>query len=246
MLKYPKDKPQEYRAMEHSRTDAAINGIIRLIMKNDLQPGDKLPTEMQLTELLGVGRSTLREATRTLAMRNILEIRQGSGIFVSPKRGVPEDPLGLTFMKSDARLSRELFDIRLLLEPQAAAWAAANAGAEQMAQLETLCDEIKLRIDADESYYELDEAFHSCIARSSGNRVLANLIPIVVSSIYLTTRSSEDRFRHNTDAQHRRILMAIRRHDVTGAAVAMSEHLNINREFFADKQEQEERTEETT
>ena len=225
--------------MEHSRTDAAINGLIGFIMKHELQPGDKLPTEMQLTELLGVGRSTLREATRTLAMRNILEIRQGSGIFVSPKRGVPEDPLGLTFLPNDARLSRELFDIRLLLEPQAAAWAAAHATPEQVAELEELCEEIRRRIEAEESYYEADEAFHSCIARCSGNQVLANLIPIVVSSIYLTTLSSADRFRHSTTAQHRRILTAIRRHDAVGAAMAMSEHLNINREFFADQQEEE-------
>ena len=229
---------EKQTTQEHSLTDAAVNGIIRLIMTNDMQPGDKLPTEYQLAEQLGVGRSTLREATRTLAMRNILEIRQGAGTFVSAKRGVPQDPLGLTFMENDARLALELFDIRLMLEPKAAEWAAAKASQEQWRELEDCCDTLKARIDAGESYSEADEAFHSCIARCSGNRVLANLIPIVVSSIPMTTLSSEDRFRHSTDAQHRRILGALRRRDATGAAMAMSEHLNLNREFFAAKLEE--------
>ncbi len=220
---------------ERSLAETAMNGIIGLIIKNNMQPGDKLPTEYKLAELLGVGRSTLREATRTLAMRNILEIRQGAGTFVSEKRGVPEDPLGLTFMHGDAKLALELFDIRLILEPKAAEWAAANAGQADIEELERRCCEVEHRIEADESYFEADEQFHSGIARSSGNRVMANLIPIVVSSIYMTTVSTEDQFRQQTHQQHRQIFNAIRRHDCVGAALAMSEHLNMNREFFAHK-----------
>lgn len=222
-------------AQERSLAETAMNGIIGLIIKNNMQPGDKLPTEYNLAELLGVGRSTLREATRTLAMRNILEIRQGSGTFVSEKRGVPEDPLGLTFMRSDAKLALELFDIRLILEPKAAEWAAVNAAPADIEELGQRCCEVERRIEADESYFEADEQFHSGIARSSGNRVMANLIPIVVSSIYMTTVSTEDQFRQHTYQQHRQIFNAIRRRDCVGAALAMSEHLNMNREFFAHK-----------
>ncbi len=226
---------EKQRVQEHSLSDSAANGIIKFIIKNDMQPGDKLPTEYELAEMLGVGRSTLREASRTLSMRNILEIRQGSGTFVSEKRGVPEDPLGLTFMKNDARLSMELFDIRLILEPKAAEWAANRAAEEELEELEMCCAEVERRIDLEESYFDADEAFHSCIARCSGNRVLGNLIPIVVSSIYMTTVSTEDQFRQNTYKQHRRIFNAVQRKDPVGAAMAMSEHLNMNREFFAGK-----------
>ena len=214
-----------------SLTNGAMNAIVQLIVDNAMQPGDKLPTEQQLTEMLGIGRSTLREATRSLANRNVLEIRQGVGTFVSGKRGISDDPLGVTFMKNDPRLSLELFETRMLLEPQCAAWAAANATPEQLEQLERYCLDIERRIDAGENYYEVDLAFHSLIAECGGNRVMANLVPIVVSSISLATVSQKGELRDRTALQHRRILNAITRKDPFGASMAMTEHLNMNREF---------------
>lgn len=210
-----------------------MNAIIQLIVDNDMQPGDKLPTEQQLTEMLGIGRSTLREATRSLANRNVLEIRQGIGTFVSEKRGVAEDPLGITFMKNDPRLSLELFEVRLLLEPQCAAWAAINIQPDQLKQLEEYSLEIERRINVSENYYEVDLAFHALIAECSGNRILTNLVPIIVSSISLATVSNKGELRDRTAVQHRHILDAIQRRDSFGASMAMTEHLNMNREFCA-------------
>ena len=82
-----------------SRIDLATEQIIGLIQEKNLQPGDRLPNEQELATLLEVGRSTLREAIRRLVTRNILVVRQGSGTYVSDQMGVPEDPLGLTFIK---------------------------------------------------------------------------------------------------------------------------------------------------
>ncbi|EEQ47942.1 FadR/GntR family transcriptional regulator, partial [Selenomonas flueggei] len=81
-------------------TDAVAAQIIEYIQEHGLAPGDKLPTEQELVEMFQVSRSTLREAFKTLVSRNILETRQGSGTYVSPKRGIPTDPLGLTFMQT--------------------------------------------------------------------------------------------------------------------------------------------------
>ncbi len=75
--------------------------IIRIIKENELRPGDRLDTEMELSRRLGVGRGTVREAIKGLVSRNILVVRQGSGTFISPRPGVSDDPLGLTFAKED-------------------------------------------------------------------------------------------------------------------------------------------------
>ena len=105
-----------YRKEQKSLVDTVSDQIIQLILEQDMQPGDKLPTEMELSHRLGVGRSTLREAVRRLAVRNVLEVHQGSGTFVSRKKGVPEDPLGLTFIGDGPKVALELSDIRLMLE----------------------------------------------------------------------------------------------------------------------------------
>ena len=74
----------------------AAEGILDYIRTNDMKPGDRLPTEQELTQLLEVGRGTVREAVQSLASRNILEVRQGAGTFLSDKNGIMEDPLGLS------------------------------------------------------------------------------------------------------------------------------------------------------
>ena len=84
-----------------SRVDLAVDQIIQVILDRDMKAGDKLPNEYDLARELGVGRSTLREAIKRLVARNILTARQGAGTFVSEKNGVPEDPLGLTFMMEE-------------------------------------------------------------------------------------------------------------------------------------------------
>lgn len=84
-----------------SRVDLAVDQIIQVILDRNMKAGDKLPNEYDLARELGVGRSTLREAIKRLVARNILTARQGAGTFVSEKNGVPEDPLGLTFMMEE-------------------------------------------------------------------------------------------------------------------------------------------------
>ncbi len=88
---------------------------------------DKLPNETVLCERLNVGRSSLREAMRALASRNIVTIRQGSGTYVASSTGVINDPLGLNFIKNKQKLIHDLMEIRFLLEPSIAALAAMHA-----------------------------------------------------------------------------------------------------------------------
>lgn len=101
--------------------------IIKYILDENLQPGDKLPNETVMCERLNVGRSSLREAMRALASRNVITIRQGSGSYVSATPGMIDDPLGLTFIEDKQKMIKDLMEIRFLIEPSIAAMAAIRA-----------------------------------------------------------------------------------------------------------------------
>ena len=81
--------------------------IIDYIAQNKMQPGQQLPTEAEFTAELGVSRGTLRDAFKVLIARNILEARQGSGTFIAQNMGIPDDPLGLTFIYDDEHLATD-------------------------------------------------------------------------------------------------------------------------------------------
>ena len=82
---------------EKSLPQKISEDIIALILEENLQPGDKLPNETILSERLNARRSSVREAMKLLASRNIVTIRQGSGTYISSSPGMVDDPLGFTF-----------------------------------------------------------------------------------------------------------------------------------------------------
>ena len=213
-------------------TKAVEKKIIKIIKENYMQPGDKLKNEYELAELLNVSRGTIREAIKSLVSRNILEVRQGAGTFVSNKNGVPEDPLGLTFIsdiKEDKKVALDLLDIRLMLEPEIAALAAVKGTTKQIKTMLEQCKIVEELIKKGEDYREADILFHKRIAQCSGNRVIENLIPIINSSVSLTINLTEDVFRQNTYKEHRAVAEAIASGDSLGAKCAMIVHLNTNR-----------------
>ena len=219
-----------------SKIEETARHIIDFITSRQMLPGDKMPTEPVLMENLNVSRSTLREAIRILSARNILEVRQGSGTFISKRCGVPKDPLGLTFIYDDDRLAIDLLDIRLMIEPQTALLAALHATEEQCRALLEQCALFEKLIETDEDYEDEDIALHMMIAEASGNRVLSNLSYILHTSVKKNIVSTEDALRdNNTLIYHRRIVDAIVHHDATGAYNAMTIHVTMLWEFISAK-----------
>ena len=89
--------------------------IISFILDQHLQPGDKLPNEAILSKQLDIGRSSLREAMKLLASRNIVTIKQGSGTYVASSPGIVDDPFGFTFISDKKKLVQDLLEIRFYL-----------------------------------------------------------------------------------------------------------------------------------
>ena len=216
-------------------SDQTSDLLIELIIQENLKPGDRLPNEYELSEKLNVGRSTLREAVRSLKARNILEVKQGSGTYISKNIGINDDPLGFQFIKNTRALTEDLFTLRYILEPEVSMLAAQNRTEEELAELNHLRLSIEEALkEESDLHFELDIEFHSKIADMSDNIAMIHLIPIINQSITLYNHYyTNEQSKIEMVESHREIYENIERQDVLGARYAMQNHmLNIRKKLM--------------
>lgn len=214
-------------------TERVADQIVRDIIGNQLKPGDKLPNEFDLAAKLGVGRSTIREAVKTLVSRSIVEIRRGSGTFVSHRSGVSEDPLGLAFLPDRTRVAADLLELRFMIEPRLASLAAGQATQEQMKEMAELCQQCEQLLQAGEDFSEVYTMLHAAIARASGNVVVPNLAILLCSPSFLgAIDPNDDQFRPFIET-HQDLVRAICARDGNAAYDAMNAHLSVCRRHQA-------------
>ena len=216
-------------------SDQTSDLLIELIIQENLKPGDRLPNEYDLSEKLNVGRSTLREAVRSLKARNILEVKQGSGTYISKNIGINDDPLGFQFIKNTRALTEDLFTLRYILEPEVSMLAAQNRTEEELAELNHLRLSIEEALkEESDLHFELDIEFHSKIADMSDNIAMIHLIPIINQSITLYNHYyTNEQSKIEMVESHREIYENIERQDVLGAKYAMQNHmLNIRKKLM--------------
>ncbi|HFI2462078.1 TPA: FadR/GntR family transcriptional regulator [Streptococcus suis] len=207
--------------------EKASERLLELILERGYEVGDKLPNEYELAQDLEVGRSTVREAVRSLATRNILEVRQGSGTYISSKKGVSEDPLGFSLVRDRVKLTTDLFEVRYLLEPRIAERVAQFASDEDIARLEDIVVAIEDAVVAgDSKHLELDVQFHCMLAEMSGNLAMTSLMPVINQSIHLINENYSNRQMKTDSLQaHRNILMAIKQRHPVAAYDSMLAHI---------------------
>lgn len=205
----------------------AAEAIKGLILSGDLGPGDVLPSERELAGMLGISRPSLREAIRVLSAMNVLESRHGGGTYVTSL-----DPVLLAqpinfLLKVDSLGMRHLFEVRRVLEVEAARIAAARIGEEALAEIETIVEEATAAIGDPERYAELDFALHTRVVEATENPIYLGLYNSV-SEFSLESRRSTakvQKVRRAAHQSHLRIVAALRAHDPDRAAEAMREHL---------------------
>lgn len=201
--------------------------LLQLILERGYGIGDRLPNEYDLAQDLEVGRSTIREAVRSLATRNVLEVRQGSGTYISGKKGVAEDPLGFSLVKDKLKLTTDLFELRYLLEPRIAERVAQFATDEDIVLLEEVVLAIEESVARNDGrHLELDVQFHSMLGELSGNLAMTSLVPVINQSIHLINENYTSRqMKESSLKAHRMILMAIRNRHPVAAYDSMLGHI---------------------
>lgn len=211
--------------------DRIEDELMRYILEEPVEVGQKIPNEFDLAKRFGVGRSTIREAVKSLVSKGILEVKRGSGTYVISTCPPQEDPLGLSRLQEDKyKLALELFDVRLMLEPEIAAQAAEYATAEEMEQLKALRDQVEEIYQSGGDHIPKDIEFHTCIARCSKNRVVEMLVPVINTAVMTFANLTHRMLMKETIETHRAMVDAIVDQDPVGARCAMIMHLTYNRQ----------------
>lgn len=189
-------------------------------------PGGKLPNENDLSAELSVSRATLREAIRILTARGVLEIRRGKGTFVRSPLPAPQD-LGLQQLSKTRVNARDLYEMRLIFEPQAASLAAQRATQSELRRILQLGGRIEEKIKHGEDRTADEQAFHKAIATATHNEFMNQLQPILYSAIIEGVALSECNLEvaEDTISDHRMIMDFLKDRDAEGAKTAMKLHM---------------------
>lgn len=211
------------------RASRIASQLVELIEIMKLLPGDKLPPERQLAEMLSVSRPSLREALHILQAQGFVQIKHGQGSYVQEPLVAQE--LRASMMSTTHGLN-ELFDAREVLEVPASKWAASKATKEDIRLLRTTLNQIDTATSSDPIDYDqlqvLDAKFHLTIVGIAGNRFInqtLNVLQDVMQMSMETTlkvsgRSEISRLEHN------QILEAIEAGDGDLAARLTLKHIN--------------------
>lgn len=205
-----------------------VTQLLLLIREKELRPGDKLPPERELAVMMGVSRPSLREALRTLSFMHVVELRHGSGSYISTLE--PEtlvEHLDFVFALDDSTYL-QLFETRKVLEPGICALAAQRITDEQLAQLDACVERSISDLNDFDRYFQADIDLHEIITLAAQNPLLRRFM----TSIHRLGHASRRRTAvlpgiiQQTRLDHMAIIQALRDHDPLAASQAMLIHLD--------------------
>ncbi|MFC4767730.1 FadR/GntR family transcriptional regulator [Effusibacillus consociatus] len=162
--------------------EQVANHIQSQIEQGVYKPGDKLPTLVEMSEMLNVGRATVREAFSALQAKGLIDIRHGEGTFVR-SIGLEnfQEPMNICLLKGDDLV--ELLEVRKILEVGAAEMAARNRTEEDLQELRAALDMMGAFQESEPESVEADFRFHMAVAKASGNSMLVSLIQTIAPTM---------------------------------------------------------------
>jgi GntR family transcriptional repressor for pyruvate dehydrogenase complex len=209
-----------------------LDEITRLITEGILKPGDRLPSESELAERFGVGRSSLREAMRALQLLGIIEVIQGKGTFLRQTHMLP--------LATDwARLSKmglisQVMEARQIIEVAIAQLAAERATDEDIAIMRAAIRRAEEAHGDSVISGEASVDFHLALAEATHNEVLA-LMYKTVRDLYLETARQTQMTPGSVENRlqdHRQILESVEQQNPELASKLMAEHIDKGRQFL--------------
>lgn len=214
--------------VRQSLSDRLVRRIRALIQGGEYKEGDRLPPIMEMARRFGVGHPTVREALKTLEAMGVIEIRHGSGVYVTRDRDVlvlasPDYSGTLT-----KKLLLDLIEARKPIELQTTALAARNLTDDHCQEMRRLLTTAEENLANDEVLTSANMAFHQQIALASGNTVLAQLLDVLQELFVGEQRLILGIFgsRQRDHAEHLGILEALEQRDDSLAVERMKLHLD--------------------
>ena len=213
--------------------DRAYTAIVRIITDEELAIGDRLPSEAKLAAMFGMSRTIVREALARLASDGITQARLGAGSYVKRR---PSARLG-THMPMDA-LAATLgtYEVRFVLEAEAARLAAQRRSDEQLAAIEQALEALRAALLSNAPAHDEDWLLHRAIVEATANAAFLPVFEHLQNAVMRILRAGVDISRSRAPEvigammdEHDAIVEAIRAQDADGAALAMRWHLSQGR-----------------
>ena len=216
----------DFEAIPRNKVYQEVARQLERRITEEMNPGDLHPPERELVQMLGVSRSSVRDAIRSLELVGLLEPRQGIGTVVREPGDAPANPLAAAVLNRHKTVA-ELLDVRKMLEPPLAARAALHASPNELDDMEQILLRQEEKVSRGDLGIDEDSEFHYSIALASDNRVILRVVDILMDLLKETReRSLQTEGRQQKSlAGHRSILAALKRGDAAAAETAMRRHL---------------------
>ena len=213
--------------------DRAYTAIVQIINEDALATGDRLPSEARLAEIFGMSRSIVREALVRLAADGITEARRGAGSYVKRR---PSERLGSHVPMDDLAATLGTYEVRFVVEAEAARLAAQRRSHPQMDAIEAALAGLRRALLSSEPAHDEDWVLHRAIAEATGNGAFVTIFECLREEVMRILRAGVDISRSRPPevieammGEHDAIVEAIRAQDADGAALAMRWHQSQGR-----------------
>ena len=213
--------------------DRAYTAIVQIINDDDLAVGDRLPSEAGLAEMFGMSRTIVREALVRLAADGITEARRGAGSYVKRR---PSERLGPHMPMQGLAATLGTYEVRFVLEAEAARLAAHRRSHQQMEAIEAALAALRRALFSSAPAHEEDWVLHRAIAEATGNTAFVEIFEHLHEEVMRILRAGVEISRSRPPEvigammdEHDAIVDAIRAQDADGAALAMRWHLSQGR-----------------
>lgn len=214
-----------------SVSSSIMNMVINYLLSKELKPGDKLPTESEFTQKLGVGRNSVREAIKMLSSFGIIEIKRGLGTFIAKSMSASMmNPLILSLVFEQGS-SRELFELRLLIETGAAELVIEKASDEDIEKLEEtnrkLREAVESKTDDSRKLLDLDINFHHTLLEITKNPLLAKIGKAIYILFFTSIEKTVKLDPMSGYKNHQLVIDAIKKRDKELVRKTMNESLSF-------------------
>lgn len=214
--------------VSRSKVSAAVfERLLVLILGGQWKEGERIPPERELSQELGVGRASLREALKALELIGMIDCRVGDGTFVCDRSTFLSRPLLWAITGSGMTRVDELVESRLVLECEIAAFAADRATASDVGSIEAQVQRMRRGVASADLLMDADMRFHMGIAAAAHNQILLNAVQMIRSLMqqWMLVTLHVPGVGAKVHAQHQAIVDCIRAKDAAGARETMRSHL---------------------
>jgi GntR family transcriptional regulator, transcriptional repressor for pyruvate dehydrogenase complex len=214
----PVSRPRLYKQL--------VERLLAHVADERLSAGQRLPTERDLAQQLGVSRASVAQAVVALEVQGILSVRQGDGIYLLRRADPAESVREL--IRRRQRLA-EILEAREAIEVKITYLAAQRRTEEDMAAIEAALDQMAAEMAAGEHGYDGDRTFHAAVTSAARNPILTGLMDLLAESIEESRRESlsQPGRPQQSLSSHRSIAKAIRSGDPASAARAARRHITL-------------------